>query len=192
VTPPTHSVLPATPPMVNPTSSPSVTPIGTSTDSSARTSAPPSTPPGTVSGTSTVPTPPSPAPPTPSAPTRECSAPVPPLVPARSPVHTRERHPAATLASTRSTAGRPPTRLGDYVHLSHLSTAPPAHFAPLYLSHFIAAPSIYAAAAAPDPDTFRHDQAMADTEHVSKWRAAAATEIRTLEWMGTWKEVPQT
>jgi hypothetical protein len=33
---------------------------------------------------------------------------------------------------------------------------------------------------------------MADTEHVSKWRAAAETEIRTLERMGTWVEVPQT
>jgi hypothetical protein len=60
------------------------------------------------------------------------------------------------------------------------------------LSHFIAAPSVYAAAAAPDPDTLTHDQAMADTEHVSKWRAAAETEIRTLEQMGTWIEVPQT
>jgi hypothetical protein len=142
--------------MVNPTSSsPSVAPIGTSTDSSARTSAPP-TPRRTVSGTSTVPTPPSSAPPTPSAPTRELSAPVPPLVPARSPVGTRERHPAATRASTCSTAGRPPSKYGDYVHFS---VAPPAHFAPLYLSHFIAAPSVYAAAAAPDPDTLTHDQA---------------------------------
>jgi hypothetical protein len=90
-TAPGHSVLPATPPIVNPTSSgPSVAPIGTSTDSSARTSAPP-TPRPTVSGTSTVPTPPSPAPPTPSAPTRVRPAPV-PLVPARSSVRTREKH----------------------------------------------------------------------------------------------------
>jgi hypothetical protein len=103
-------VLPATPPTVDPTSSPSAAPIGTSTDSSARTFAAPPTPRPTVSGTSTVPTPPSPAPPTPSAPTRERSAPVPPLVLARSPVRTRERHPAATRASTRSTAGRPPSK----------------------------------------------------------------------------------
>jgi hypothetical protein len=31
---------------------------------------------------------------------------------------------------------------------------------------------------------------MADIEHVSKWRAAAETEIRTLKRMGTWIEVP--
>jgi hypothetical protein len=31
---------------------------------------------------------------------------------------------------------------------------------------------------------------MADTKHVSKWRAAAETEIRNLERMGTWVEVP--
>jgi hypothetical protein len=43
-----------------------------------------------------------------------------------------------------------------------------------------------------DPDTLTHDQAMADTEHISKWRAAAETEIRTLEQMGMWIEVPQT
>jgi hypothetical protein len=33
---------------------------------------------------------------------------------------------------------------------------------------------------------------MANTEHVSKWRAAAEAEIRTLERMGTWIEVPIT
>jgi hypothetical protein len=33
---------------------------------------------------------------------------------------------------------------------------------------------------------------MADTERVSKWRAAAEMEIRTLERMGTWIEVPIT
>jgi hypothetical protein len=60
------------------------------------------------------------------------------------------------------------------------------------LSHYIAAPSVYAAAAAPDPDTLTHDQAMADTEHISKWRAAAEMEIQTLKRMGTWIEVPQT
>jgi hypothetical protein len=33
---------------------------------------------------------------------------------------------------------------------------------------------------------------MADTQHVSKWCAAAETEIQTLERMGTWVEVPIT
>jgi hypothetical protein len=83
VTPPDHSLLPATPPPLNPTSNPSVSPIGTLTDSSVRTSAPPPTPRSTVSSTSTVPTPPPLAPPTPSTPMRELSKPVRPALSAR-------------------------------------------------------------------------------------------------------------
>jgi hypothetical protein len=37
-----------------------------------------------------------------------------------------------------------------------------------------------------DPDTLSFDQAMANTEHVDEWRAAAAKEIGTLEQHGTW------
>jgi hypothetical protein len=69
----------------------------------------------------------------------------------------REKHGQATRASTRSTTGRPPSKHGDYIHLT---AAPSAHFAPLNLSHNIAAPSVYAAVAS-DPDTLTHDQAMA-------------------------------
>jgi hypothetical protein len=60
----------------------------------------------------------------------------------------------------------------------------------LYSSHNLVAPSIYAAAAS-DLNTLFYDQAMAD-EHADKWRAAAEAEIRTLEHMGTWIDVPVT
>jgi hypothetical protein len=65
-----------------------------------------------------------------------------------------------------------------------------SHFAPLYSAFNIEAPSVYAAAAS-DPDTLTYDEAMCDLAHLDQWKAAAAAEIRTLEWMGTWTEVPQ-
>jgi hypothetical protein len=65
-----------------------------------------------------------------------------------------------------------------------------SHFAPLYSAFNIAAPSVYAAAAS-DPDTLTYNEAMRDLAHLDQWKAAAAAEIRTLEQMGTWTEVPQ-
>ncbi len=50
-------------------------------------------------------------------------------------------------------------------------------------------PEVYKASNS-DPDTFTYDEAMSDPNHVEAWIEAADKEIRTLEEMGTWEEVP--
>ena len=45
-------------------------------------------------------------------------------------------------------------------------------------------------ASASDPDTMTLDQALRQVEHRDKWIEALEKEIRTLEEMGTWEEVP--
>ena len=42
-------------------------------------------------------------------------------------------------------------------------------------------------AAASDPDTLTFEQAIADVEHVDKWKEAAEKEIKSLEDKGTWE-----
>ena len=44
-------------------------------------------------------------------------------------------------------------------------------------------------AAATDPDTLSFDQALADVEHLDKWKEAAEKEIKSLEDKETWEEV---
>jgi hypothetical protein len=91
-----------------------------------------------------------------------------------------ERHCQATRTSTCSSTGQPPSRYVDWINLT---AAPSVHFAPLYLSPNILALNIYAAVVS-DLDTLTPDQAMADTEHISKWCAAAEAEIQTLKRIG--------
>ncbi len=50
-------------------------------------------------------------------------------------------------------------------------------------------PLVYKASKS-DPDTMTLEQAMKDTEYVDEWKAAVIKEIRQLEDMGTWDEVP--
>jgi hypothetical protein len=54
----------------------------------------------------------------------------------------------------------------------------------------IPSPEAYVASAH-DPDTLTWDQAMADQEHVEEWRQAIDVEVRALEQMETWEEVPK-
>ena len=67
---------------------------------------------------------------------------------------------------------------------------------PGYVYHFgimaeTMAPSmIFKAKSNTDPDLLTFDQAMSDTKEVDYWRQAAQDEIRSLEKMDTWSEVP--
>ena len=64
-------------------------------------------------------------------------------------------------------------------------TALAAHFSKLYAYVGAVASRVYKAAAS-DPDTLTFDQAMADTERIEQWKAAAAKEIQGLVDNGTW------
>jgi Reverse transcriptase (RNA-dependent DNA polymerase) len=64
-----------------------------------------------------------------------------------------------------------------------------ANFAPLCAAFRIPAPEIYRAVAS-DPDLLTFDQAMKDHPNVQRWLEAADLQVRTLERMGMWVEVP--
>lgn len=119
----------------------------------------------------------------------------PPTTVAASPRPSRARTPAATRAplvqdeqlrrSSRTRA--PPNRFG---YDGSQRSGYIASFAPFYAALRIPAPEIYRAVAS-NPDLLSFDQAMRDLPNVMRWVEAADLEVRTLERMGTWVEVPR-
>ncbi len=66
-----------------------------------------------------------------------------------------------------------------------------ANFAMLYQSMGYSQPCAYQATKQKDPDTLTWSEAMADSEHVEDWRAAAMKEIKELEDKACWEVVPK-
>jgi outer membrane biosynthesis protein TonB len=193
--------LPVPPPPTLPTPTPAATPTPTTPPVPPR--EPPPTreqPPVPVPVPDPVPAPtPLPSPPPQPTPTPTPTLPPTPRAPATpiapSPRPSRERTPAATRAplvqdEQLRRSSRPRASPNRFGYDGTQRAGYIANFAPLYAALRIPAPEIYRAVAS-DPDLLTFDQAMKDHPNVQRWLAAADLEVRTLERMGTWVEVPK-
>jgi hypothetical protein len=132
---------------------------------------------------------PSPVPPPCQVPTSQA-----PAVTSKPPTRSTTK---ATRRSTRSS--KPIDRLTytgtDSKSYTHLAACESVNINSGYVYHFgliaesMAPSMIFKAKTNADPDLLSFEQAMNETDHVSKWREAAQREIESLERMHTWTEV---